>query len=171
MNAIMRRLLCISIAFGLDVATSFAEPPTRSDVWIAGTWTESTTKIMAIKLQPTGMTGFTGRPLTNLPTAQRAKKLAWIERRKKWAQRLDAEALRGYYRVVALGQHDGYVESQLEALKRYLAGGGSLATLGHGDAWPHVLSSAAVHVHRSDFPRPKSEASVIEMIDVSQTQR
>lgn len=89
------KIACVGtlLAKALLSGAGFAGPPRRSDVWIAGAWTNAAMKTMAAKLQPTGMTGFTGRPLPDLPPAQRAKKLAWIERRKKLARQLGIRKL------------------------------------------------------------------------------
>ncbi len=83
----------IVAVLAVGTATAIADPPRRSDVWIAGVWSESEMKTMATALEPTGMTGFTGRPLDNLPPAARAKKRAWLERRKGLARRLGIRKL------------------------------------------------------------------------------
>ena len=65
-----------------------AEPPRRSDVWISGAWSNSAMKAMATKLQPTGMTGFTGKAKRDLSGEALRKKLAYVARRKALAKEL-----------------------------------------------------------------------------------
>lgn len=70
-----------------------ADPPPRSDVWIAGAWTNSAMKEMATKLRPTGMTGFTGRAKWDLSGDARRKKLACLAHRKALAKELGIDKL------------------------------------------------------------------------------
>lgn len=62
-------------------AACLADPPRRSDVWVSGLWTDRAMKHVAKLLRPRGMTGFTGRPLTDLSPEQRQKKQAYLQRR------------------------------------------------------------------------------------------
>ena len=72
---------------------SFADPPRRSDVWISGAWWDSALKKMAETLQPTGMTGFTGRAKWSLSGEARRKKQAYLAHRKMLAKQLGIDKL------------------------------------------------------------------------------
>ncbi|MBT4816403.1 MAG: hypothetical protein HON70_11920, partial [Lentisphaerae bacterium] len=83
-------VLLVPLALG---CACLAEPPRRSDVWIAGAWSGSAMKEMATKLQPTGMTGFTGRAKWDLPAEAKRKKLAYLAHRKTLAEQLGIDKL------------------------------------------------------------------------------
>jgi hypothetical protein len=70
-----------------------ADPPRRSDVWISGAWADSAMKEMATKLQPTGMTGFTGRAKWDISGEALKKKLAYLSRRKTLTKQLGIHKL------------------------------------------------------------------------------
>lgn len=77
-----------------DSTSGLPPAPQRSDVWIAGTWTDAAMTEMAEKLQPTGMTGFTGREQTGQTAAdEQEKKQAYGEHRKALARKLGMHKL------------------------------------------------------------------------------
>ena len=80
--------------------------------------------------------------------------------------RLSRDVLRGYKRVIALGNVGDYVESQLQALRQYAANGGSVAVVGDPTPWhKHVGENGLTAIEKDLGAQYQLEARPPEVAD------
>jgi len=65
--------------------------------------------------------------------------------------RLSKDILRGHKRVIALGKVGDYAESQLQALRQYVADGGSVVVVGDPMSWQKHLAEAGLIAIEKDL--------------------